>query len=214
MPDLARAHISWHTLWAGRLHPRPAHTSRRSGQMPKPLPEISLLRQLIDYNPTSGQFIWAYRPVTMFGREWKYHQWNNTHAGKECFITPRGAGYLGGCVLGVKLKSHRVAWALHHGSWPIYDIDHINHDRTDNRIANLRHVHRSENNKNRPPQKNNRSGFVGIAWNPECRKWKCDIGHEGANVYLGVHACIGVAIRARRNAERSFGFHENHGGAA
>jgi len=184
--------------------------------MQKELPDIALLRQLIDYDPKTGILLWRMRDVSLFAKPGQATVWNQAYAGQRCFCTPRGAGYLGGTVCGVKIKTHRVVWALHCGEWPpsSQDIDHINHDRTDHRAANLRLVSRGDNNKNRPPQRNNSSGFVGISWNAECHKWFCSIGHKGQNVYLGVHACLGNAIRARREAERAFGFHGNHGGLA
>ena len=42
---------------------------------------------------------------------------------------------------------HRICWYLHHGYWPT-QIDHINHDRADNRIENLREVNSQQNNMN------------------------------------------------------------------
>lgn len=44
--------------------------------------------------------------------------------------------------------AHRLAWFYTHGTWPVSEIDHINQDRTDNRLSNLRDVNRSENNRN------------------------------------------------------------------
>ena len=49
--------------------------------------------------------------------------------------------------------THRLAWALHYGSWPENQLDHINRVKTDNRIVNLREVTQAENNYNRPKYK-------------------------------------------------------------
>jgi hypothetical protein len=57
-------------------------------------------------------------------------------------------GYLQVVVLGMPVKAHRLAWFMHHGSWPDGEIDHINGLRADNRIANLRVVSRGENCRN------------------------------------------------------------------
>ena len=45
--------------------------------------------------------------------------------------------------------AHRLAWVLHYGAWPVGVIDHINRDRADNRIVNLRDVTPTENARNK-----------------------------------------------------------------
>lgn len=62
---------------------------------------------------------------------------------------------------GVRLKEHRLIWALVHGEWP-EEIDHINRDGYDNRLSNLRATNRSENCINRKVFKNNRCGVRGV----------------------------------------------------
>lgn len=58
------------------------------------------------------------------------------------------------------MKLHRMAWFYVHGEWPKGQIDHINHDRKDNRIANLRVVDNTENHRNRPLQSSNKTGLL------------------------------------------------------
>jgi hypothetical protein len=57
---------------------------------------------------------------------------------------------------------HRIAWALHFGEVPPSDIDHVNCDKADNRIENLRLASITENNRNRPKLARNRTGFKGV----------------------------------------------------
>src|SRR3546814_1788886 len=73
---------------------------------------------------------------------------NNKHAGKPALVAPSRAGHLCGHVKGIPLLAHRVAWAIHYGEWPNGQIDHINGDPSDNRIANLRDVSALENARN------------------------------------------------------------------
>ena len=71
-------------------------------------------------------------------------------------------GYLIIKVKGEQFKAHRIAWLLHYGSMPEQNLDHINRNKTDNRISNLREANQFINNSNaeRPP--NNDTGCVGI----------------------------------------------------
>jgi len=74
-------------------------------------------------------------------------------------------GYMVIGFAGQKFRLHRLAWMLTHGSWPIGVIDHVNGDRTDNRLANLREVSQAVNLQNmRVPTKANTSGFLGVYW--------------------------------------------------
>lgn len=62
-----------------------------------------------------------------------------------------------------RFQGHRVAWLLHYGEWPKSHIDHINGDRSDNRIANLRECSHQQNIQNRPAFKNNKLGVKGVS---------------------------------------------------
>lgn len=61
----------------------------------------------------------------------------------------RKDGYLGVYHRDQNYMLHRVAWALHYGKWPEHTIDHINREKTDNRISNLRDVPQAVNNLNK-----------------------------------------------------------------
>lgn len=59
-------------------------------------------------------------------------------------------------------KAHRIAWFLYYGVFPLFEIDHINHIRNDNRISNLREVDRATNNRNNTKKINKDTGVVGV----------------------------------------------------
>lgn len=82
----------------------------------------------------------------------------------------------------------RLAWLYVHGEWPANQVDHINGDHTDNRIANLRVLSNAENcqNKNRA-RKDNRSGLLGVSWEARNQKWRARIMVNGRSVALGYH---------------------------
>ena len=69
-------------------------------------------------------------------------------------------GYLILKIKGVQFKAHRVAWLLNYGEFPIYELDHINGDKTDNRIENLRESNRVEQNRNRHNEMVNKDTHV------------------------------------------------------
>ena len=91
------------------------------------------LRELLDYNPLTGQFSW--RPLRPRGIQ---------KAG-----TKDARGYWRICVDGVIYQAHRLAWLHVHGHWPIYEIDHRDRDPSNNRIANLRDVPKLLNARNK-----------------------------------------------------------------
>jgi hypothetical protein len=72
-------------------------------------------------------------------------------------------GYIILNVDGKDTRAHRLAWFLYYGDWPTLDIDHINGDRSDNRICNLRQVTRQVNLQNlKRCHRDNKTGFLGI----------------------------------------------------
>lgn len=83
------------------------------------------------------------------------------------------------------ILAHRVAWFLHHGEWPDGFIDHINGDKLDNRIANLRVVTKSENCHNVGLRKTNTTGLTGIVFDERKKKWRARISVSGKRHSLG-----------------------------
>ena len=80
--------------------------------------------------------------------------------------------------------AHRVAWFYVIGEWPTEFIDHINQDKTDNRIANLRLTNKSENGQNRGPQANNKTGIKGVCFSNKSNKWIAQLCVGGKNVMV------------------------------
>lgn len=105
-----------------------------------------------------------------------------------------------------EILAHRLAWFMHHGYWPQEEIDHINGDREDNTIANLRAVSRQENTKNLK-RRDNHSGVPGVRRHQS--GWKVMLSRK----YLGYTPCFWKAVEMRRSSEALFGYHENHGRA-
>lgn len=110
--------------------------------------------------------------------------------------------------------AHRIVWDLNNPTDKLLrdeQIDHIDQDKTNNRLHNLRKVSSVENGRNRPKNINNTSGVVGVYWYSQYAKWRAQIVVAGKLVFLGYFDEKAQADSARRNAEIKFGFHENHG---
>ena len=120
-------------------------------------------------------------------------------------------GYRRVWIQGKSTGAHRVAWFLHYGKWPDGFIDHINHDRGDNRVENLRVVSRLDNARNRKLDARNISGFNGVSYHKKKKYWQAKIQVNKKTKWLGAFATRDEAIAARRKANVEYGFHENHG---
>lgn len=88
--------------------------------------------------------------------------------------------------IGEKLyKAHRLAWLYMTGSFPKHKIDHINRVKNDNRWCNLRDVTHSQNCENNPIKKSNRTGFVGVGYSKNMKKWRARIMYGYKEKHLG-----------------------------
>jgi hypothetical protein len=179
-----------------------------------------LLLACIDYDAATGRMGWKAAPsVEWFhadgtSAEQKQKSFVTRHVGKAAFDTKCVNGYLKGGFLGREYLAHRVVWAIHHGAWPEGEIDHINGDRSDNRIENLRCVDHATNCRNTRRLDSNTSGCVGVSWARREERWEAYIKFNRHRYSLGYHRNLDDAIAARKAAERRFGFHENHGRTA
>lgn len=136
------------------------------------------LRELLSYDPATGHLTWKVDRIAGTGRRY------NARAGDR--ITCRSGGYIITKIDGKSLRGHRIAWAIHYGEWPKGAIDHINFDKADNRIQNLRVCTDAENALNRPKQANNTSGFKGVSKCSNIDKWQAAIWKDGRRHHLGL----------------------------
>jgi hypothetical protein len=171
------------------------------------------LRELFEYDPAVGELVWRERPVSDFAGPKHHKRWNTCFAGKVAGCL-KFTGYRHISLGGKFYQAHRLIWLLVHGEWPEDHVDHIDGDKPNNRIGNLRAVPESVNSKNLPRQRNNTSGQCGVSFNKATGKWYAYIRAGGKMRSLGFFVEKDGAIAARKSAERGLGFHENHGRAA
>ena len=180
------------------------------------LPSIELLHELLECDAVNGLLFWRERgphlfPESNWFKDNGCKAWNARYSGQPALSYKNPKGYCGGKIFNQFLLAHRVIWAMHYGEWPGGQIDHKNHDRTDNRISNLRVVTNQGNGKNRSLQKNNTSGFTGVQWIKSSGKWDARITVDGVQKFLGSFVKKQDAITARQAANKKYKYHTNHG---
>lgn len=156
----------------------------------KPLPCPTLLRQLLSYDPASGSLTWRSRPQWMFGSggsggsEAQMRRWNSTFCGAKALNTDQD-GYKRGRVLGHYVGAHNVIWAMQTGHWPKAFVDHIDHDRANNKWVNLRSATKQQNMRN-TSSKGGTSQFLGVYKDKRSGLWRAQISYGGKTFKLGL----------------------------
>ena len=168
-------------------------------------------RDLLRYEPETGKLYWKERDAKWFKEENQSEDWNRRYAGEKTGESKSKDGYNQICLLNTHYKKHRVIWLIEYGLWPKGQIDHINGDKCDNRLENLRQVSPSENSRNVRITRRNKSGVVGVHWDKYMGKWCAVIMNGGKNVRVGSFTDFDKAVKARRKAEVEYGYHPNHG---
>ena len=160
-----------------------------------------LIRECTIYS--AGELYWAINDTSGTKKKMK-----KLGAGKT------GAGYGQIKINGEVMYTHRAIWLAVHGALPTHGIDHIDGNRLNNDVSNLRDVPLSENLKNKRKQKNNTSGVTGVGilnLKNGTVVYSAAISHNGKRYFLGKFSTLRKAILARKKAQVDFGFHSNHG---
>lgn len=150
------------------------------------------LKSVLSYDPDSGEFTWLVMPN---GRVKV-----GSRAGTAC-----SNNYFRIKVYGRKYQAHRLAWLYVHGAFPPdkLEIDHINGDKLDNRISNLRLATRFQNQANVKLGPTNTSGAKGVHWHKREKRWRAVIGSHGKKHYLGSFTSVALAKAAYDAAAKS-----------
>jgi hypothetical protein len=165
------------------------------------LPSAEYLRQCFEYNAATGELRWRHRPQEHFETVRSFKRWNTIHAGHTAGWQ-KPDGYLFVCLNGVDWHMARIIYKMHHEDDPGL-VDHIDRDRKNNRIDNLRTVTYRQSNRNRL-WKVSAAGFPGV-WR-DGRRFGARIWVNGRSIYLGCFATAEEAHAAYRAADnRRFG---------
>lgn len=152
--------------------------------------------ELFRYEPSSGKLFWK----------------AGHNVGQRAGTLHKTTGYRQVKVNGTCHNEHRIIMLITHGDLPEgMQVDHINHDRADNRLANLRFVTHTQNGRNTKLPVTNTTGVIGVSYNKKYDKYYAQIYIKGKNIYLGWHDTLEEAATARAEAEKLYNFHPNHG---
>jgi hypothetical protein len=148
--------------------------------------DVRQLREALSYDPHTGVLRWK-------------TQRSNLRAGSVAgYVDQRGYRFIR---FGPRLLlAHRIAWAIHYGSWPERDIDHRNTDKGDNSIDNLRLASRPQNNANAPSRTALPKGCYRLKGR---ERWYSQIKVNGRNVRLGTFATSEAAAAAFMRAHQA-----------
>lgn len=128
--------------------------------------------------------------------------------------TLQKTGYIHIGIDGEQYVAHRLIWLYHHGVWPEQLLDHINRQKDDNRIQNLREVSQQQNMRHTKIHSHNTSGHCGVQWNKTAGKWCAKITVNQKLLHLGLFTNLEDAISARKAAELQYNFSPFHGNTA
>jgi hypothetical protein len=149
------------------------------------------VQEFIAYDPETGIFVW------------KVARPRGVKAGRRADRDNQAGGYRKVHLNGRYYQASRLAWLLGHGHWPPDQVDHINGDRGDNRLANLRECSQSESMANVRRQKNNTTGFKGVSYVESQNgpnKFKATIKKDNQSIFLGWFKTRKEAFAARMGA--------------
>lgn len=148
------------------------------------------LREILHYEADTGVFIW--KVMLAHRRKPGEVAGNFTH------------GYIEIGINNCSYRAHRLAWLHVYGEWPTGHIDHIDGNRANNAIANLRDVTNQTNAQNRHSvsQIKRTSDYLGVTWNSANQCWMAQIKHCGKNMYLGQYSSEREAHIAYLHAKR------------
>lgn len=152
------------------------------------------LKLLLQYDKTTGEFTWKVNR-------------GKVKAGDKIYSSSHGYLYVG--INYKKYALHRLAWLYEFGVTP-KEIDHVNGNKSDNRIENLRECTRVQNCQNRIDTKNKSSFIRNVHWHKLAKKWQVRIQYKGKRICIGLFEDLElaelVALEARAKYHGEFAY--------
>ncbi len=157
--------------------------------------DVDYLKSVINYDSDTGLLTWA-------------KSYGNAIEGDVAGCL-KASGYWIVGLRGEKYLAHRLAWLWVNGAWPVNQIDHINGNKLDNRMENLRDVLPHVNMQNHDHFKRpNKSGITGVYWKESKGGWFAGISVKGTKINRGPYKTKERASEVREMLRR-----QHHGDA-
>lgn len=147
---------------------------------------LGRLTEILNYDPETGEFHWK---VARGGFQ------KGSIAGSI-----DSKGYVTIKICGKDYKAHRLAWIFVYGEWPSKPLDHIDMNRGNNGIRNLREATQFENFQNRKAYRSSKTGVKGVCLHKSTGKFCAQIRANGKRFYIGLFETLEAADRAVRAA--------------
>jgi len=169
---------------------------------------------MVYYNAYTGIMTWRRKPPEVKDSL----RWNSRYGGVECgTIDDKGYRRIlfrfdGGKPF--RIRTHQLAWFIVMGNLVAGEVDHIDQDKLNNRIDNLRDVPKGINQRNSKLNSNNTSGISGVVWHKQTKRWCSQSTVNGKRHHIGLFDDIKVAALAVKKFQLTNEFTENHGRAA
>ena len=156
------------------------------------------LKKFLDYDMETGIFTWKIKRKRV----------NAGDIAGTCKLN----GYLQIMINYKFYLCHRLAWLYIYGEFPNGILDHIDGNRANNKIFNLRQATSRQNNINAKLSKRNTSGVKGVYWHTQNKKWYAQININGKNKHIGFFNDIDSAKKSvMETREKYHGEFANHG---
>jgi hypothetical protein len=152
----------------------------------------------LNYCQETGIFTW---------KKYKRGVNKSLYAGSICHN-----GYLKIFINNKHYYAHRLAWLYTYGYMPDREVDHINHDKSDNRISNLRLATRNQNSFNTSIRSDNTSGIKGVSWYPRLNKWRVYINANNKQKTIGYFEELELAELVIYEARKKYHGHYHYNG--
>ena len=160
------------------------------------------VKELFNYDPETGALIWIKKSAP---------QANSVKIGMTAGCVNKLSGYIDINYNHKTYKAHRIIYMYMTGNFPDGCIDHINGVKDDNKWMNLREATNTDNNRNKCTHKNNTSGVMGVRFRKDRNTWIAEICSKSKVIRIGSFKKKINAIIARKEAEKKYGYHANHG---
>jgi hypothetical protein len=153
-------------------------------------------KQDLTQDQVQALFVYDAETGKLFWRQPRYAKQQYEEAGWN-----HNKGYRQVCINEQTYLVHRIIWLMFFGTHP-EEIDHIDGDKQNNRLTNLRATTKSRNQHNSGPRKDSRTGIRGVGFNARLGKWHARIQVNKMRHHLGFFDTLEQAQDARENASK------------